>query len=281
MSRNTDNLFVRAGRPLRLHFDDSRITAAAIRQLSWRVEQGGGAIVEQPSAADVLVVDPAAPWVFHDFLRTKRPELRPSVVLAFWIPLCLTTRSLIWVNHPYWQQVVIPSERPPHSEIPQGITAYSSFLAGISYTKNTLSSSTKTVPRSLAALDRDSSVISNLDNSDLEVSLSLEPGASSDDEPLEISRKPRETMSRKTMPKSAEVQKDEAEASNILPVSEVPLPLDDIDMSPPSPLPEPVQQPQEESVAENVVPLSLSASTGSAEKQPSTVPDPSGPQLDS
>ncbi|CAE6381004.1 unnamed protein product [Rhizoctonia solani] len=292
MNKTMDNLFVRAGRALRVHFDDSRITAAAIRQLSWRVEQGGGAIVGQPSSADVLVVDPAAPWVFHDFLRTKRPELRPSVVLAFWIPLCLTTRSLVWINHSYWQQVVIPSERPPHSEVPQGITAYSSFLAGLSYSKNPLLSSTKFAPRSSAALARDSSVISNLDNSDVEVSRSLEPGASSDDEPLEIPRKPKEATSRKTRPRSdspsisiasqrpAQVQRDEAEVSDILPI-EVSLPPADVDMSPPSPLPERVQQLQEESIVENVAAPSRSTPTGSAERQPSAVPGPSIPQCHS
>ncbi|CAE7201412.1 unnamed protein product [Rhizoctonia solani] len=281
MSRNMDTLFVRAGRPVRLHFDDSRIPAAAIRQLSWRVEQGGGAIVDQPSSADVLVVDPAAPWVFRDFLKTKRPELRPSVVLAFWIPLCLTTQSLIWVNHPYWQQVVVPSERPPHPEVPQGIMAYSSFLAGISYSKNILLSSTKNVPRSSTALDRDSSVISNLDNSDLEVSRSLEPDASSDDEPLEIPRKPKQSISHKMTPKSDprsaaaspqhEVRMDEAEVSDILPTGEVSLPLDDIDMSSPSLLPEPIQQPQEESHIDNVVPPSLPTLSRLAEKQPPDV----------
>ncbi|CAE6337627.1 unnamed protein product [Rhizoctonia solani] len=283
MNKNMDNLFVRTGRPLRLHFDDSRITAAAIRQLGWRVEQGGGVIVGQPSVADVLVVDPAAPWVFHDFLKTKRLELRPSVVLAFWIPLCLTTRTLIWTNHSYWQQVVIPSERLPRSEIPQGITAYSSFLAGISYSKNTMLSTTKTVPRSLAALDRDSSVISNLDNSDLEVSRSLEPGASSDDEPLEIPRKPKESVSGKAMPRShspststlpqrpTEMQKDEDEVEGILPASQVSLPPNDVDMASPSLPPEPVQKSQEESVVENVAPPNPSASAGSAEKQPSAV----------
>ncbi|CUA77284.1 Sialidase [Rhizoctonia solani] len=286
MNKTMDNLFVRAGRALRVHFDDSRITAAAIRQLSWRVEQGGGAIVGQPSSADVLVVDPAAPWVFHDFLRTKRPELRPSVVLAFWIPLCLTTRSLVWINHSYWQQVVIPSERPPHSEVPQGITAYSSFLAGISYSKNSLLSSTKFAPRSSTALARDSSVISNLDNSDLEVSRSLEPGASSDDEPLEIPRKPKEATSRKTRPRSdspstsiapqrsAEVQRDEAEVSDILP-AEVSLPPHDVDMSPPSSPPERVQQLQEESIVENVAAPSRSTPTGSTERRPLAVSGPS------
>ncbi|KAL5638081.1 hypothetical protein ACGC1H_002362 [Rhizoctonia solani] len=290
MNKNMDNMFVRTGRPLRLHFDDSRITAAAIRQLSWRVEQGGGVIVGQPSVADVLVVDPAAPWVFHDFLRTKRPGLRPSVVLAFWIPLCLTTRSLIWINHSYWQQVVIPSERPPRSEIPQGITAYSSFLAGISYSKNTLSYTTKTASRSSAALDRDSSVISNLDNSDLEVSRSLEPGASSDDEPLEIPRKRKESKSSGAMPRPhspltsappqrpAEMQKDEDEVEGILPASEVSLPLHDVDMSSSSLLPEPAQKPQGETVVENVAPPNRSASVVSVEKQPSAVPSSSGSQ---
>ncbi|KAH7320460.1 hypothetical protein B0J17DRAFT_294723 [Rhizoctonia solani] len=253
MNKNMDRLFVRAGRPLRLHFDDTRITTAALRQLSWRVEQGGGAIVEQPSNADILIVDPAAPWVFHEYLKTKRIELRPSVVLAFWIPLCLTTRSLVWITHPCWQQVVIPPERPPHPGIPQGVTTYSSFLAGIAYSKMNQISSNKTVPRSSTALDRDSSVISYVDNSDLEVSRVLEPGASSDDEPLEITHKPKSSVSRGTKPSSNSIsaaaaplrptggQRDEPEVSDILPVDEATLPLVDVEMSPPSP--ELAQQP--------------------------------------
>ncbi|KAG8689938.1 hypothetical protein FRC11_014784 [Ceratobasidium sp. 423] len=293
MSRNMDTLFVRAGRPLRIHFDDTRITAVAIRQLSWRIEQGGGAIVEQPANADVLVVDPAAPWVFHDFLRVKQPDLRPNVVLAFWIPLCLTTRSLIWVKHPYWQQVVIPTERPPHSEIPQGVTAYSSFLAGITYAKIAPFSSNKTAPRSSVALDRDSSVISNIDNSDLEVSRSLEPGASSDEEALEIARKPKQAESHKTIPRPdspstitsperpAEVQRDEAEVSEILPAAGVSLPPGDVDMSPPSPLPESVQHSPKEPTVENLMPPGDSITTESAEKLPQAIRDPSGAQRQS
>ncbi|KAJ1301908.1 hypothetical protein OPQ81_000748 [Rhizoctonia solani] len=287
MSRNMDSLFVRARRPLRIHFDDTRITAVAIRQLSWRVEQGGGTIVEHPSGADILVVDPAAPWVFHDFLRTKLPELRPSVVLAFWIPLCLATRSLIWINHPYWQQVVVPSERLSHSEIPQGVTAYSSFLAGITYSKIYPFFSTKAMPHSSNALKRDSSVISNFDNSDLEVSQSVEPGASSEDEPPEIASKPKQPVSRGILPRSdppsttalsqrpTEVQKDEVPVSKILP-AKASLPLDDIDMLPPSPLPEPVHRPRKEATIKNVGPPGDSAPAGLAEKLPLTRPDPSG-----
>jgi hypothetical protein len=40
MNGNMDNLFVRDGRPLRIHFDNTRITALAIRQLSWVIEVG-------------------------------------------------------------------------------------------------------------------------------------------------------------------------------------------------------------------------------------------------
>ncbi|CAE6435143.1 unnamed protein product [Rhizoctonia solani] len=285
MNKTMDTLFVRAGSPLRLHFDDTRITAAAIRQLSWRVEQGGGTIVDHHSKADILVVDPAAPWVFHDFLRTKRIELRPSVVLAFWIPLCLTTRSLVWITHPCWQQVVVPSERPPHSEIPQGVTAYSSFLAGIAYSKMSLLSSRKPAPRSSIALERDSSIISYVDNSDLEVSQSLEPGASSDDEPLGYAHRPQRSVPRmrpkpsSNSPSAAasprritEGQGDEAEVSDILPVGDATLPPDDVEMSPPSPE---LVQPPEKSVVKSAA---LSNSTGSAKKRPPTVPDLSDAQ---
>ncbi|CAE6478616.1 unnamed protein product [Rhizoctonia solani] len=284
MSGNMDTLFVRAGRPLRIHFDDTRITAVAIRQLSWRVEQGGGAIVEQPSSADVLVVDPAAPWVFHDFLRIKQPDLRPNVVLAFWISLCLTTRSLIWVKHPYWQQIVVPSERSSHSEIPQGVTAYSSFLAGFTYAKIAPFPSNKIAPRSSIPLERDSSVISNIDNSDLEVSRSLEPGASTDEELLEIVRKPKQAASHEAIPRPgspsavasperpAEVREDEAEVSDILPAAEVSLPPNDVDMSPP----EPVQRLAKEPIAENLVPPGDSTPKELAERQPQAIQGPSG-----
>ncbi|CAE6471834.1 unnamed protein product [Rhizoctonia solani] len=291
MNGNMDNIFVRAGRSLRLHFDNTRITALATRQLSWRVEQAGGAIVDQPSSADVLVVDPAAAWVFHDFLRTKRPELRPSVVLAFWIPLCLTTRNLIWVNHAYWEQVVIPSERPPRSEIPQGITAYSSFLAGITYAKNPPFSSTGSTSLSLMTRERDSSIISHLDNSDIEVSQSLEPGPSSDEESLGAARKSsRSVASRKktgsispstNASPERPTEEDEADVSATIPTDDS-LRLEDANMSPPSPILEPIEEPPMESVLGNVAsPNSSVLPSRSPKRQSPIIPEPSSAQRSS
>ncbi|KAF8734858.1 hypothetical protein RHS02_06757, partial [Rhizoctonia solani] len=283
MNGNMNTLFVHGGRSLRIHFDSTRITALAIRQLSWTVEQAGGAIVDQPSNADVLVVDPAAPWVFQDFLKPRRPELRPSVVLAFWIPLCLTTRSLVWVNHAHWEQVVIPSERSPRSGVPQGITAYSSFLAGITYGKNA-PPPTKAVPRSSIVRERDSSVVSHLDNSDLEVSQSLEPGVLSDNEsvvPLRKSSHPvvLEKKSWTSLPPidpshERPTEKDEDEVSRILPVCDDSLPLEDVNMPPASPISGSAQQCLMESALRNVAPSSSSASlTEPAKKPPPTIPE--------
>ncbi|GAB1528018.1 hypothetical protein RhiTH_011207 [Rhizoctonia solani] len=283
MNGNINTLFVHGGRSLRIHFDSTRITALAIRQLSWTVEQAGGAIVDQPSNADVLVVDPAAPWVFQDFLKPRRPELRPSVVLAFWIPLCLTTRSLVWVNHAHWEQVVIPSERSPRSGVPQGITAYSSFLAGITYGKNA-PPPTKAVPRSSIVRERDSSVVSHLDNSDLEVSRSLEPGVLSDNEsvvPLRKSSHPvvLEKKSWTSLPPidashERPTEKDEDEVSRILPACDDSLPLEDVNMPPASPISGSAQQCLMESALRNVAPSSSSASlTEPAKKPPPIIPE--------
>ncbi|CEL63348.1 hypothetical protein RSOLAG1IB_05392 [Rhizoctonia solani AG-1 IB] len=285
MNGNMDNLFVRDGRPLRIHFDNTRITALAIRQLSWVIEKAGGATVDGPSSADVLVVDPAAAWVFQAFLKTKRPELRPIVVLAFWIPLCLTSRNLIWMGHTYWEQVAIPSEWSPRSGIPQGITAYSSFLAGITYAKHALPTANRVASRSSNIQQRDSSVVSHLDNSDAEVSQSLELGLLSDDESLETTQKSsRDAVRgkknhlgspRTNASPERPTERDEAEVSGIIPTDNNSLPLEDVNMTPVSPITEPAQQPLIDSALGNVAPPSLSAPPTESAKRQSLVPESS------
>ncbi|KAG8724949.1 hypothetical protein FRC09_011538 [Ceratobasidium sp. 395] len=122
--------FTHSGRPLRIHLDTKHIPPKAVSNLASYIERGGGSISEDSSRADVLVVDPTHPRGFEDFLKTRRADQRPPVVLAFWVYLCARIRQLIWFEHPYWDCVVFPYERLAYPGIPAGVLAYGSFLAG-------------------------------------------------------------------------------------------------------------------------------------------------------
>ncbi|KAB5588602.1 hypothetical protein CTheo_7953 [Ceratobasidium theobromae] len=249
-------IFVRGGRPIRVHFDTSHLLAIAARQLGRNVERAGGVLVSHPSNSDVLVVDPAAPWVFHDFIKTKRPELRPSVVLAFWIPLCLVTRSLVWIGSSHWPNVSVPFERPPYPETPQGVLAYGSFLAGRTYSQIAPFPEPKRSPRVPHETEHDITLTSNIANSDREVSQALEPGSESEDEPVQHPRTregisdrmgPDSSLLRQASPTTAFKPPDKShdaekvEVSNATPLDDTQIPSEDVEMLPsaPSPVPDP------------------------------------------
>ncbi|KAF8755622.1 hypothetical protein RHS01_05350 [Rhizoctonia solani] len=143
---------------------------------------------------------------------------------------------------------------------------------------------TKAVPRSSIVRERDSSVVSHLDNSDLEVSRSLEPGVLSDNEsvvPLRKSGHPvvLEKKSWTSLPPidashERPTEKDEDEVSRILPACDDSLPLEDVNMPPASPISGSAQQCLMESALRNVAPSSSSASlTEPAKKPPPIIPE--------
>ncbi|KAG8770236.1 hypothetical protein FRC12_004422 [Ceratobasidium sp. 428] len=122
--------FVYSGRPLRVYFDIKHIPLEALPALAWDIGRGGGLISENPSCADVLVVDPAYPRGFEDFLNARLADQRPPVVFTFWVPLCALSRRLIWFGHPHWGSVVLPYGTPMHPIISVGVLAYGLFMAG-------------------------------------------------------------------------------------------------------------------------------------------------------
>ncbi|KAG8778814.1 hypothetical protein FRC12_024812 [Ceratobasidium sp. 428] len=122
--------FVYSGRPLRVYFDIKHIPLEALPALAWDIGRGGGSISENPSGADVLVVDPAHPRGFEGFLNARPADRRPPVVFAFWVPLCTLSRRLIWIGHPHWECVVFSCERPAYPTTSVGALAYGLFMAG-------------------------------------------------------------------------------------------------------------------------------------------------------
>ncbi|KAG8778815.1 hypothetical protein FRC12_024813 [Ceratobasidium sp. 428] len=121
--------FVHEGCRLRIHFDTKHIPADIIPSLACEIGRGGGEVSKDPALSDVLVVDPAYPRAFEDFLRTWSDNQRPPVVLVFWVSLCVSSQKLIWFGHPYWNYVSFPYEQSAHP-ISAGILAYACFLAG-------------------------------------------------------------------------------------------------------------------------------------------------------
>ncbi|KAG9119391.1 hypothetical protein FRC07_005599 [Ceratobasidium sp. 392] len=92
--------------------------------------QYGGLASNDAANSDILLVDPTAPHAFDEFLRTRPVEQRPPVVLAYWVPLCILAKQVVWYEHPHWSCICIPYERLPYPSVPVGVLAYGSFLAG-------------------------------------------------------------------------------------------------------------------------------------------------------